>query len=268
MIALLRLNYDRAVARHGLPEPAVRERRAGPARQKCVHVLSTMSRPSASGIAATSIGGSGPPKRRPLRGVDAGREQAAAAALVLLPAAPALADPPWSAPATIAAGIPAVSEPTIGFGASGLAVLSARLSTQADGVPSHGFSRLFGQQPGGSFAGRARIVLAAPPAPYAANRIALLRVPLAEGDRHDRRRFEVPRSSLGYGYGRGGGPLEVSGRGVPGASRRQADKFSGAIAANARGDVIAARGSSICRGRDHLVAAVRRAGGVVRPPGR
>ena len=187
----------------------------------------------------------------------------AVAAIALLPAAAAFADPPWSPPATITAGIPAVSEPTIGFGSSGLAVLSARLSTEADGFPSHGFTRLFGQQPGGSFAGRARLALAAPPAPYAANRLAFLRVPLAEGDRTIRD-SDDPRSSLGYSYGRSGGPLEVSVE----AYRRfttQADKFSGAIAANARGDVIAAWVEHL-RGRDHLVAAVRGAGGAFGRP--
>ena len=185
------------------------------------------------------------------------------AAVALLPAAPALADPPWSAPATITAGIPAVSEPTIGFGSSGLAVLSARLSTEANGFPSHGFTRLFGQQPGGGFAGRARLALAAPPAPYGASRLALLRVPLAEGDRTIRD-SDDPRSSLGYSYGRSGGPLEVSVE----AYRRfttQADKFSGAIAATARGDAIAAWVEHL-RGRDHLVAAVRRAGGAFGRP--
>jgi hypothetical protein len=185
------------------------------------------------------------------------------AALALLPTSAALADPPWSAPATISSGIPAVSEPTIGFGASGLAVLSARLSTEANGFPSHGFTRLFGQQPDGSFAGRARLALAAPPAPYASNRLALLRVPLAEGDRTIRD-SDDPRSSLGYSYGRSGGPLEVSVE----AYRRfttQADKFSGTIAANARGDVIAAWVEPLS-GRDHLVAAVRRAGGAFGRP--
>ena len=188
----------------------------------------------------------------------------ALAALALLPAAPALADPPWSAPATIAAGIPAVSEPTIGFGASGLAVLSARLSTEANGVPSHGFTRLFGQQPGGGFAGRARLVLAGPPAPYGANRLALLRVPLAAGDRTIRDLDDAPRSSLGYSYGRSGGPLEVQVEGYRRLTTR-ADRFSGAIAANARGDVIAAWVEHL-RGRDHLVAAVRRAGGAFGRP--
>ena len=120
----------------------------------------------------------------------------ALAALALLPTAPALADPPWSAPATITAGIPAVSEPTIGFGASGLAVLSARLSTEANGVPSRGFTRLFGQQPDGRFAGRARLVLAAPPAPYGTNRLALLRVPLPAGEPHDQR-LRSPRVEPG-----------------------------------------------------------------------
>jgi hypothetical protein len=187
----------------------------------------------------------------------------AVAALALLPTSAALADPPWSAPITITAGIPAVSEPTIGFGASGLAVLSARLSTEANGFPSHGFTRLFGQQPGGGFVGRARLALAAPPAPYGSNRLALLRVPLAEGDRTIRD-SDDPRSSLGYSYGRSGGPLEVS---VEGYRRftTQADKFSGTIAANARGDVIAAWVEHLS-GRDHLVAAARRAGGAFGRP--
>ena len=187
----------------------------------------------------------------------------ALAALALLPTAAALADPPWSAPATITAGIPAVSEPTIGFGASGLAVLSARLSTEADGVPSRGFSRLFGQRPDGSFAGRARLVLAAPPAPYATSRLAFLRVPLTEGNRAIGD-FEHPESSLGYSFGRSGGPLEVSVE----AYRRfttRADRFSATIAANAAGDVLAAWVEHL-RGRDHLVAAVRRAGGVFGRP--
>ena len=188
---------------------------------------------------------------------------AAGATLVLLPAAPAPADPPWSAPVTIAAGIPAVSEPTIGFASSGLAVLSARLSTEANGVPSHGFSRLFGQQPDGSFVGRARLVLAAPPAPYGANRLALLRVPLTAGERTVAD-LAAPASSLGYGYGRSGGPLEVSVEGYRRFTQR-ADPFSGAIAANARGDVVAAWVEHL-RGRDHLVAALRRAGGAFGRP--
>ena len=187
----------------------------------------------------------------------------ALAALALLPTAPALADPPWSAPATITAGIPAVSEPTIGFGASGLAVLSARLSTEANGVPSRGFTRLFGQQPDGRFAGRARLVLAAPPAPYGTNRLALLRVPLSAGSRtiND---FDPPASSLGYSFARSGGPIEVSVEAYRRFTKR-ADTFSGAIAANAAGDVLAAWVEHL-RGRDHLVAAVRRSGGVFGRP--
>ena len=192
-----------------------------------------------------------------------GRLIPALAALALLPTAAALADPPWSAPATITAGSPAVSEPTIGFGASGRAVLSARLSSEANGVPSRGFSRLFGQQPDGSFAGRARLVLAAPPAPYGTNRLALLRVPLTEGNRTIGD-FDRPESSLGHSLGRSGGPLEVQVE----AYRRfttRADRFSGTIAANAAGDVIAAWVEHL-RGRDHLVAAERRAGGAFGRP--
>jgi len=186
------------------------------------------------------------------------RFASALAALALLPATPAAAAPPWSAPLTVTAGIPQVGEPAIGFGASGRAVLSARLTTQAQRAPSRGFSRLFGQQPGGTFAGRARIVLAAPPAPYAGTRLALLRLPLAEGDRTIGD-LERPATSLGYSYARNGGPLEVA----VGAYHRlttRADRDSAAIAANRRGDMIAAWVEHLS-GRDHLMAAVRRAGG-------
>ncbi|MEA2663738.1 MAG: hypothetical protein QOI11_682 [Candidatus Eremiobacteraeota bacterium] len=192
------------------------------------------------------------------------RLASAVAALALVPAGPAAAAPPWSPPLTITAGIPQISQPTIGFGSSGRAVLSARLSTQAQGVPSHGFTRLFGQQPDGSFAGRARLVLAAPPAPYGSTRLALLRVPLAKGDETIKGLDRPDATSLGYTYGRSGGALEVD----VGAYHRlttRADRHSAAIAANPRGDVIAVWVEHL-GGRDHLVAAVRRAGGAFGRP--
>ena len=181
----------------------------------------------------------------------------ALAALALLSAAPAIAAPPWSPPLTVTTGIPQLGEPTIGFGANGRAVLSARLTTQAQGVPSRGFSRLFGQQPDGTFAGRARVVLAAPPVAYGQTRLALLRLPLAQGDMTSDD-LEHPETSLGYSPGRTGGPLEVD----VGAYHRlttRADRNSAAIASNPRGDVLAVWVEHL-RGRDHLVAAVRRPG--------
>ena len=182
---------------------------------------------------------------------------ALALALLYAAAAPRLAAAAWSPALTITAGNPQLAEPTIGFGANGRAVVSARMTTEAQGVPSRGFSRLFGQQPDGSFAGRARIVLAAPPALYGQTRLALLRMPLAQGDMTIGD-LEHPQTSLGYSFGRSGGTLEV----VPGAYRRlttRADRSETAIAANSRGDAIAVWVEHL-RGRDHLVAAVRRAG--------
>src|SRR5690349_10623937 len=102
----------------------------------------------------------------------------AAVALTVI-AAPAAAAPPWSAPVTITNGIPELAQPAITVAGNGRAIVSARLTTRAQGFPTKGFSRLFGQQPDGSFAGRARIVLAAPPVAYATSRLALLRMPLA-----------------------------------------------------------------------------------------
>jgi hypothetical protein len=186
-----------------------------------------------------------------------------AAAAALLCAGPAAAAPPWSAPLTVAAGIPQLGEPTIGFGTGGRAVLSARLTTEAQGVPSRGFTRLFGQQPGGTFAGRARIVLAAPPAPYGQTRLVLLRTPLTAGNLTVGD-LEHPQTSLGYSYGRTGGPLEVEVDAYHRLTTR-ADPGSAAIAANGRGDVIAVWVEHL-GDRDHLVAAVRRAGGAFGRP--
>jgi len=176
--------------------------------------------------------------------------------LVLLPA-PALAAAPWSEPVTITAASPQVAEQAITIGANGRAVLSARLTTQAQGFPTRGFSRLFGQQADGGFVGRARLVLAAPPVAYGASRLALLRLPLAKGNATSAD-LDDPATSMGYSFGRCCGPLEVE----PGAYRRlttRADRFSGTIAASARGDVAAAWIEHL-PGRDHLVVAVRRPG--------
>ncbi|MEY2515746.1 MAG: hypothetical protein QOJ89_3104 [bacterium] len=178
------------------------------------------------------------------------------AVLSLIAATPAPAAPPWSEPATIATGIPQIGEPSIDFTGSGRAVLSARLTTQAQGVPSHGFSRLWGQQPDGSFAGRARLVLAAPPVAYGNSRLALLRLPLAKGDLSIDDLDRPSPTSLGYGLGHCCGALEVD----PGGYRRltsRAARGGGAIAADGRGDV-AATWVEHLSGRDHLVVAVRR----------
>jgi hypothetical protein len=178
----------------------------------------------------------------------------AALAVLALPA-PATAD--WSAPATIASGEPQVGEPAIVFGGNGLAVVSARLTTEAFGVPSRGFSRLYGQQPGGGFAGRGRIVLAAPPLAFGSSRLVMLRFPLAEGDLTVRD-LEEPTTSLGYSFGRSGGSLEVE----TDAYRRftfHADRNNVAIGAGSRGDVVAAWVEHI-HGRDHLLVARRSPG--------
>jgi len=187
----------------------------------------------------------------------------ALAALAFIAAAPAAhAASPWSPPVTIESGIPQVGEPEVTLAGNGRAVLSARLTTQAQGVPSRGFSRLWGEQPDGSFAGRARLVLAAPPVAYAGSRLALLRLPLAAGDLTIGD-LEDPDTSLGYSLGRCCGTLEVD----PGGYRRlaaRADRTSTALAANRRGDVAAAWVEHRS-GRDHLVVAVR---GPNRPFGR
>jgi hypothetical protein len=100
-------------------------------------------------------------------------------------------------------------------------------------------------------------VLAAPPVAYADSRLALLRLPLAAGDR-DVGDLDHPESSLGYSFGRCCGTLEVD----PGGYRRltaRADRGSAAIAADDRGNV-AATWVEHLSGRDHLVVAVRRPG--------
>jgi hypothetical protein len=177
--------------------------------------------------------------------------------LALVPAAPAIAALPWSAPATIANGIPQLADPTIAFSGNGHAVLSARLTTKADGLPSRGFTRLFGQQADGSFSGRARLVLAAPPAAWGRSRLALLRLPLAKGN-VTIADLAHPQTSLGSSFGRCCGPLEVD----PGGYHRlttRADRASGAIAASERGDVAAVWVEHL-PGRDHLAVALRRLG--------
>ena len=176
------------------------------------------------------------------------------AGLALLVPAPAHAA--FSQPRTIAVGNPQVAEPTITFDGAGRALLSARLTTMAQGAPSRGFSRLFGQQPDGGFAGRGRVVLAAPPAAFATSRLALLRRPLTAGNTTIED-FQEP-TSLGYSFGRTGGSLEVDVE----AYRRlttKAERGDAALAANARGDV-AAVWVERHGDHDHLVAALRRPG--------
>src|SRR4051794_40430220 len=131
---------------------------------------------------------------------------AAASVALGLHAAPAPAAPPWTAPVTITSGIPQLGEPAITIAGNGRAVLSARLTTEAQGVPTHGFSRLFGEQSDGSFAGRARLVLAAPPISYGESRLTLLRMPLASGDASIAD-LEDPATSMGYSFGRCCGTL-------------------------------------------------------------
>jgi hypothetical protein len=179
----------------------------------------------------------------------------AVVALALIPASSALAAAPWSPPVSVATGEPQLAEPTIAFVNNGRALLSARITSEAQGVPSRGFSRLFGQQPDGSFAGRGRVVLAAPPAVYGQSRLALVRLPLTEGNLtvDDLAR---PESSLGYSFGRTAGSLEVD----TGAYRRlttRADRNDVAIASNDRGDIAVVWVEHLS-GRDHLVAALRR----------
>ena len=182
-----------------------------------------------------------------------------AAALVALAVhgAPASAAPPWSAPVTITGGIPEIAQPAITVAGNGRAVVSARLTTRAQGFPTQGFSRLFGRQPDGSFAGRARIVLAAPPVAYATSRLALLRMPLTTGNL-TLEDVDEPETSMGHSFGRCCGTLEVD----PDGYRRLtkvADRDTGVIAANDRGDVAAGWVEHLS-GRDHLVVAVRGSG--------
>jgi hypothetical protein len=128
------------------------------------------------------------------------RAFAAALLAALITAAPASAAPPWSAPVDVATGNPQVAEPTIGFGDSGRPLLSARITTQAFGVPSRGFSRLFGRNQDGTFGRSGRLVLAAPPAVYGQTRTALLRLPLVRGNQTIED-LEDPRSSMGTSFG-------------------------------------------------------------------
>jgi hypothetical protein len=182
------------------------------------------------------------------------RSLAALAVVLALPASTALADAPWSGPVTVTRGNPQLAEPTIGFGGDGRALLSARITKMADGVPSRGFSRLFSEQADGSFSGRGRLVLAAPPALFGKTRTALLRLPLAEGNQTIAD-VDDPTTSLGYGFGRTDGTFEFYHR-----LTKRADRHSGAIAADDRGDVAAVWVEHV-GGRDHLLAAQRRPNG-------
>lgn len=167
-------------------------------------------------------------------------------------AAPAVASAPWSAPVTITNGTPRLAEPTIAF-SDQRALLSARL-TSSTGVVSNGSSRLFGQQPDGSFTTSGPLVLAAPPVAFGRTRIALLRLPIAEGN-GTLADLDRPRSSLGANLGHTGGP----GQADAGAYRRVATgaNRSGAIAASQRGEVAAVWVEHLA-GRDHLVVALRK----------
>jgi hypothetical protein len=153
-------------------------------------------------------------------------------------------------------GSPQLDEPTIDFGNNGRALLSARSRDRpVVGFPRRGFSRLLGQQPDGSFVGRGRVVLAAPPAVYGQSRLALVRLPLSTANVPPDD-LEHPESSLGYSFGRTAGTLEID----PGRYRRlttRADRDNVAIAANDRGDVAVVWVEHLS-GRDHLVAALRR----------
>lgn len=175
---------------------------------------------------------------------------AAAVIAAALPS-PARAEGPWSPPSTVTVGNPQLAEPTIAFGGDGRGLLSARITTEADGVPSRGFSRLFAEQGDGSFSGRGRLVLAAPPAVYGKTRTALLRLPLAEGNL-TAADLERPNSSMGYAFGRTDGTFSAYRR-----LTTRADRTTGAIAAADRGDV-AAVWVEHRAGRDQLLVAIRR----------
>lgn len=160
----------------------------------------------------------------------------AAAVIAVVVTTPARAEGPWSSPSTVTVGNPQLAEPTIAFGGNGRGLLSARITTKAHGTPSRGFSRLFAQQVDGSFSGRGRLVLAAPPAVYGKTRSALLRLPLAKGDLTgaDLDPGERPQSSMGYAFGRTDGTFSAYRR-----LTTRADRTTGAIAADDRGDVAA-----------------------------
>ena len=180
---------------------------------------------------------------------------AAFAALALATAAAADATAaPWSQPVTIADGIPQVDQPSIAFAGDGSAVVSARLRAQPAGLPSSGFSRLWGRPAGGGFAGSGRSVLAAAPVAFGAGRVALLRLPVAGGTFSD---DDLP-DGIGYELGR---CCDRQGL-VGGRWRRlspRADRGQAALAANARGDVAAAWVEHF-GSHDHVVVAVRRRG--------
>ncbi len=173
-------------------------------------------------------------------------------ALVLIPASPALAAAPWSPPSTVASGTPALDDPTIAFSGNGRALLSARLTDTAAQFPNTGTSRLFGQQPDGSFVASGPLVLAAAPAPFGRGHVGLLRLPLARGARV----FGAPPTSLGASLGSSGGTSPVA-AGTYDRLTKRADGDSGAIAASERGDVAAVWIEHLT-GRDHLVVAIRR----------
>lgn len=173
-------------------------------------------------------------------------------ALVLIPASPALGAAPWSPPSTVVSGTPALDEPTIAFSGNGHALLSARLTDTAAQFPNTGTSRLFGQQPDGSFVASGPLVLAAAPVPFGRGQVGLLRLPLARGARV----FGAPPTSLGASLGSSGGTSPVA-AGTYNRLTKRADGDSGAITASERGDVAAVWIEHLV-GRDHLVVSIRR----------
>ncbi|MDQ3770076.1 MAG: hypothetical protein M3370_11465 [Actinomycetota bacterium] len=175
----------------------------------------------------------------------------AAAVIAAVLTTPARAEAPWSSPSTVTVGNPQLAEPTIAFGGDGRGLLSARITTKTNGVPSRGFSRLFAEQGDGSFSGRGRLVLAAPPAVYGKTRTALLRLPLAQGDL-TATDLDRPQSSMGNAFGRTDGTFSAYRR-----FTTRADRTTGAIAADDRGDV-AAMWIEHREGRDQLLVAIRR----------
>lgn len=188
---------------------------------------------------------------------------AALAALILVPAPPALAAAPWMAPISIVRGIPELADPSITYTGNGRAVLSTRVTTHSDTFPSHGFSRMFGQLPDGRFVGRGRLALAAAPVAYGRSQFATLRVPLAKGD-VTIADLAHPETSLGYSFGRCCSPFDVELELYRRLTKR-ATRGSGAIAASPRGDV-AALWLEHLGGRDQLLVALRRPNRSFGPP--
>ena len=186
------------------------------------------------------------------------------AALVLLPIPAAVAEPTWSAPSTIAAGFPALSEPTIGFGAAVSRCSPPACRPRPTASPATASRACSASSPTAASPAARVLVLAAPPAPYGANRLALLRVPLTEGDRTIGD-FEHPRVEPRLQLRAQRRAAQGIGPEHTGGSPRRPTSSAARSGADARGDVLAAWVEHL-GGRDHLVAAVRRAGSVFGRP--